>query len=162
MDDANPVDQDELFYNYPYWPPLVEAADSGTLSEHPVPEQYRFLLGVLLGEIGNGGTAQWFDNQWEHITATVDMLKAIGAHETAALLEAINELLPGGIPKLDHAGREEQMAHVIEEKGEEFEERCQALDDYLMGKELSDGEWLSGEEDPAALFVEYLNKGNAD
>jgi len=163
MEEDSIYENDTLFYNHPEWQELVKAAMDGNFSKLSEERQFRYLLGILYGMVGNGGSQHWYDTSGEFAVETAAMLRSIQAAKTADLLEAINGLFPDGRPAKDGDERCDQMFE-LQEKSEEFVEMCEAFDDYLLGNDLLEEnlDEYTGIEDPVALFVEYLEKRAAE
>jgi hypothetical protein len=86
------------------------------------------LVGILQGEIYNGGFSQFFSNSsGNHVHETVDALKQVGASLTLSLLERAISLFPSSIAPSDRQTRcellfafEAQDEQVLETLDQEF------------------------------------------
>lgn len=70
---------------------------------------------VLEAEVNNGGFDQYYFNSAGALAVqTVAALKAIGANNTASLLEAANAEFPGARPPVDREHRQQTLEEVRE------------------------------------------------
>ncbi len=132
---------------------------------HPIAERYHssgrgalspkdytsFLLYTLQGEVGNGGTEQFFFNAGQLAVDTVAALQAIGAVRAAKLLSEICRCFPEGVLGKD-------VDEIREEYGRlppMFFELCSRFDVALMGS--ADSGYIL-DEDIAGLLFTYLSK----
>lgn len=106
------------------------------------------LAWTLLGEVGNGGTDQFFFNAGHWVYATVECLKCIGAEMTAARLADLATHYPNGIPSRD---RDDARAEY-EQLPPAFFDACTEFDHFLMGDASTD---YKLEEDLAPLVYRY-------
>ncbi len=80
---------------------IVTNVDDDRFTELEPDARDIFVVGVLEGEANNGGFSQYFWNtEGQHAAATVDVLKRIGAKETASLLRRAMKIY-GAPPKDD-------------------------------------------------------------
>jgi len=150
------IDADELFYAHPDWPMLVEKTLSGHLSDLDDLQRTRYLLGILLGEVGNGGVEQWFQNQGALAGETVEALRNVAAFQTADKLVTLGAFFPDGRPSADDHERAVQIESLS--ANEEFQNEMDSFDKWLMGDMVSDEEFVFGDEDILELFSSYQQR----
>jgi hypothetical protein len=125
----------------------AEELDIGALSAR---SRTILLAWTLLGEVGNGGTDQYFFNVGHWAYATVECLKCIGAEMTAARLADLAAHYPNGIPSRDlEAARAE-----YELLPPAFFDACTEFDQFLMG---DDSTGYKLEEDLHPLVYRYTS-----
>ncbi len=149
-------DSDELFYGHPDWTRLVEEVLSGQFDSLDQLSQIRYLIGVLLAEVANGGMEQWYDGQGGLAVETVAALRSIGAYQTAEKLEVLNAHFPGSGPSIFDDERSVQLGQLIE-TSDSFGDGLDDLDVWLMGDLLSDdvGDADVDEDDLPKLFARF-------
>jgi hypothetical protein len=106
-------------------------------------DQTVILVWSLQGEVGNGGFDQfYFNSSGDHAAETVAALERIGAHRTAALVAAGNQMFPTQPPPKE---REARIAEL-----ESFSDAVTSTWDRLEGEFYSDPDGLE------KLLVAYL------
>lgn len=86
-----------------------------------------YLVGLLEGDVNNGGFSQYFWNtEGQHAASTVEVLKRIGAKETASLLRRAMKLY--GAPP---SGDLDEWYDRLERVDSEHEEQLAELDEHF-------------------------------
>ncbi|MEZ5942886.1 MAG: DUF4375 domain-containing protein [Planctomycetaceae bacterium] len=130
-------DEESALFVHRLIPDIFEKTGELTLREQAV-----YHVSVLTAEVENGGFHQYFYNSsGAAALETVELLKGIGAVQTAGLLEAGCKLFPDETPSTDHGERQTQL--------DEF-----TLDQYEKLADL-DQRFYSRREDLGVLLKEY-------
>ena len=102
-----------------------------------------YLVGLLEGDVNNGGFSQYFWNtEGQHAATTVEVLKRIGAKETASLLRRAMKLY--GAPPSDDL---DEWYDRLERVDSEHEEALAELDEHFY----------EGVDDLPVLVMKHLN-----
>ncbi len=158
--DEDCTEIDDLFFGHPDWASLVEKALKDELSELKQLSQTRYLIGVLLGEVGNGGTDQWFDSCGHFAIETVEALRLIRADKTADKLAELGAMFPGSRPSKDEEVRSEQLTQLLD-TSEAFRVGVEDFDKWLMGEMVSGDDFVFGDDDVIDLFAQYEVRAQA-
>lgn len=161
MNDEISIEIDDISYSHPDWSAIVERAISQGLPALSREEQIRYLLGCLYGEIGNGGVGQWYSYCGSVATETVEVLELIGAKKTASIIRAIMRQFPNEQSDADEDVRGVQF-NELSQNSQAFREDCKALEHWLMGEVLPNGEFRFAEEDPVRIAYYHMNRKPAD
>lgn len=107
------------------------------------PEKVFMSVWILRNEVNNGGFAQYYENSYsENAEFAVTALRALGAHETAGILERANAIFPGARPPRDQTRRNEMLA-------ENWQQVRTLLEDL-------DTEFFQDPDNLDTLFVHYI------
>jgi hypothetical protein len=118
-----------------------------SLAELPESERTFALVWAVLGEVGNGGVAQFFFNSFgQYALITIEALETIGALEAATLLRTATSWFGPSGPPADIEERNDALA-ALEIEDAEFEridnawyalkdQAYQSLARYVAGRQL--------------------------
>lgn len=141
---AEPCAQEEALEDlrrsfYKRFVDIVTNVDTDRFTELEADARDIYVVGLLEGEVNNGGFSQYFWNtEGQHAAATVDVLKRIGARETASLLRRAMRLY--GAPPSDDLDEwydrlervDSEHEHVLAELDEHFYEGADDLSVLVM------------------------------
>lgn len=123
--------------------PLFDRADQVGFDALRPAEQVLFTVWGLMGQVENGGFAQYFYNSsGDHAAAALASLREIGAAEKAPIAERTIDVLFGGAAPRD---REERIAR-LERLDERAARELEALDESFY----------ASPEDLVRLLYEYV------
>ena len=124
---------------------IVTNVDTERFAELEPDARDIYLVGLLEGEVNNGGFSQYFWNtEGQHAAVTVDVLKRIGAKETASLLRRAMKLY--GAPPSDDL---DEWYDRLERVDSEHEDALAELDEHFY----------EGVDDLAVLLMRHLSAG---
>jgi len=115
------------------------------------PEQVFDAIWWLEAEVNNGGFDQYmFNSAGDRCELVLDALAEVGAHATAEICREMYAMMPDGRPSTDRFTRQDQLELAHSTMGEEFGERCTALDHRFYDTE----------DDLRTLMVAYVHANN--
>lgn len=122
---------------------IVTNADTDRFTELEPDARDIYVVGLLEGEVNNGGFSQYFWNtEGQHAAVTVDVLKRVGAKETASLLRRAMKLY-GAPPSEDL----DEWYDRLERVDSEHECDLAELDEHFY----------EGVDDLPVLVMKHLN-----
>jgi len=122
---------------------IVTNVDSDRFTEFEAEARDIYVVGLLEGEVNNGGFSQYFWNtEGQHAAVTVDVLKRVGAKETASLLRRAMKLY--GAPPSDDL---DEWYDRLERVDSEHEDALAELDEHFY----------EGVDDLPVLVMKHLN-----
>lgn len=128
--DSGPGDETIEFMRESFYKRFVEIVtnvDTDRFFELEPEARDIFAVGLLEGEVNNGGFSQYFWNtEGQHAAATVDVLKRIGAKEVASLLRRAMKLY--GAPP---SGDLDEWYDRLEKVESEHQDTLEALDEHF-------------------------------
>ncbi len=125
---------------------IVTNVDADQFTELESDARDIYLVGLLEGDVNNGGFSQYFWNtEGQHAADTVDVLKRIGAKETASLLRRAMKLY--GAPP---SGDLDEWYDRLERVDSEHEDDLAELDERFY----------EGIDDLSALVMRHLKARN--
>ncbi len=125
---------------------IVTNVDSDRFTELEPEARDIYVVGLLEGEVNNGGFSQYFWNtEGQHAAVTVDVLKRVGAKETASLLRRAMKLY--GAPPSDDL---DEWYDRLERVDSEHEETLAELDEHFY----------EGADDLPVLVMKHFTSRN--
>ncbi|HSS63530.1 MAG TPA: DUF4375 domain-containing protein [Gammaproteobacteria bacterium] len=122
---------------------IVTNVDADRFAELEPGARDIYVVGLLEGEVNNGGFSQYFWNtEGQHAAVTVDVLKRVGAKETASLLRRAMKLY--GAPPSDDL---DEWYDRLERVDSEHEDALAELDEHFY----------EGVDDLPVLVMKHLN-----
>ena len=122
---------------------IVTNVDTDRFTEFEPDARDIYVVGLLEGEVNNGGFSQYFWNtEGQHAQVTVDVLKRVGAKETASLLRRAMKLY--GTPPSDDL---DEWYDRLERVDSEHEDVLAELDEHFY----------EGVDDLPVLVMKHLN-----